>query len=72
MKYCPNCGVEILTEQQRFCEKCGASIPSSVKQSEEVVYPTTSISPMTMGFQSYDRPGGLFDISRNYFILKEK
>ena len=26
----------------------------------------------TMGFEPYDRPGGLFDINRNYYILKEK
>lgn len=71
MLYCPNCGVEV-TEQQKFCEKCGSSIPASVKQ-EKTISPSAEI-PYTpeSGMESYDRPGGLFDINRNYYILKEK
>ncbi|MBY8984364.1 MAG: zinc ribbon domain-containing protein [Candidatus Lokiarchaeota archaeon] len=76
MVYCANCGAEIQDLSQNFCEKCGSSIPTSVKQGKEEVSvaaaATTIISPSTMGFQPYDRPGGLFDINRNYYILKEK
>ncbi len=71
MSYCPNCGDEV-TEQQKFCEKCGSSIPASVIQSK--TSPTSAVTAFTPEsvMQTYDRPGGLFDISRNYYILKEK
>jgi uncharacterized protein YxjI/DNA-directed RNA polymerase subunit RPC12/RpoP len=75
MIYCANCGAEIENpEAQNFCEKCGSTIPARVKQGEKEVSPTISDSSSvtTMGFQPYDRPGGLFDINRNYYILKEK
>jgi len=73
MLYCPNCGVEV-TDQQKFCEKCGSSISARGKQSETSSAPASSIttSSSTMGFQAYDHPGGLFDINRNYYVLKEK
>ncbi len=72
MEYCSNCGTEIRDLTQNFCEKCGSSIPASVKQgktsssSAEIPYTPES------GKEIYDRPGGLFDLNRNYFILKEK
>ena len=71
MSYCPNCGDEV-TEQQKFCEKCGSSIPASVIQSK--TSPTAAVTALTpeSAMQTYDRPGGLFDINRNYYILKEK
>ncbi|MHA1987734.1 MAG: zinc-ribbon domain-containing protein [Promethearchaeota archaeon] len=77
MVNCPNCGTEIKDLTQNFCEKCGSSIPTSVKQGDEQASLTstsaTSITSSTsMGFQPYDRPGGLFDINRNYYVLKEK
>ncbi|MFX0022276.1 MAG: zinc-ribbon domain-containing protein [Candidatus Hermodarchaeota archaeon] len=64
-KYCANCGDEITDPTQNFCEKCGSPIPSSLKAEEG----QKSITPTTKG--DY-RPGGLFDINRNYYILKEK
>ncbi len=76
MVFCANCGAEIKDLSQNFCEKCGSSIPASVKQGEEVSLTsapvTSTTSPTSMGFQPYEHPGGLFDINRNYYILKEK
>ncbi|MHA2283779.1 MAG: LURP-one-related family protein [Promethearchaeota archaeon] len=75
MVFCANCGAEIKDVSQNFCEKCGSTIPDSVKQGKTEVSPTTTTSSSkitTMGFQPYDRPGGLFDINRNYYVLKEK
>ncbi|MHA2035702.1 MAG: LURP-one-related family protein [Promethearchaeota archaeon] len=75
MVFCANCGAEIKDLSQNFCEKCGSTIPASVKEGKTEVSPTTTTSSptiTTMGFQPYDRPGGLFDINRNYYILKEK
>jgi len=71
MSYCPNCGDEV-TEQQKFCEKCGSSIPASVIQNK--TSPTSAVTAPTpeSAMQTYDHPGGLFDINRNYYILKEK
>ena len=66
MPYCPNCGDEIKDITQNFCEKCGSPIPESAKTEESEAPPTTTPQPST----SY--PGGLFDINRNYYVLKEK
>ncbi|KKK44219.1 MAG: hypothetical protein Lokiarch_20130 [Candidatus Lokiarchaeum sp. GC14_75] len=73
MSHCSNCGEEIKDLSQKFCEKCGTSIKSDQEKSEKALTPTASIpSSTTLGFQKYNRPGGLFDLSRNYYILKEK
>jgi len=76
--YCKDCGAEIKDpEHQKFCEKCGSRVPSNQRQSEDVstpstTAPSTTAPSTTLGFQPYDRPGGLFDINRSYYILKEK
>ena len=71
MLYCPNCGIEV-SEQQRYCEKCGSSISARGKQEKTTSTSTEiQISPES-AVQNYDRPGGLFDLNRNYYILKEK
>jgi uncharacterized protein YxjI len=77
MVFCANCGAEIKNpETQNFCEKCGSTIPASVKEGKTEETPTTTpvttTKITTMGFEPYDRPGGLFDLNRNYYILKEK
>jgi len=65
MVYCPNCGADV-TEAQKFCEKCGSSIPAITSSpSAEIPYIPES------GKEVYDRPGGLFDLNRNYYIMKE-
>lgn len=59
-KFCPGCG-DPLQPGQKFCEKCGAKIDESApvpSQTESVAKPAPS--------------GGLFDINRNYYVLKEK
>ena len=68
-KYCPNCGDEITDSTQNFCEKCGFQIPSSLRSEEGT--PTPAVPPAA-GMQSNERPRGLFDINRNYYVLKEK
>ena len=71
--YCKDCGAEIKDpEHQKFCEKCGSPISSSQSSSEVASTPSRTAPVTTLGFESYDRPGGLFDINRNYYILKEK
>ncbi len=69
MPFCNNCGAEIKDLNQNFCEKCGSPIPASVRQVETAPIRTTLAAP-----RSYpsSQPGGLFDINRNYYILKEK
>lgn len=63
MPFCPNCGAEIKDLSQNFCENCGTQVPESMRMAETASTPTTSTT---------SRPGGLFDINRNYYILKEK
>jgi hypothetical protein len=71
--YCKDCGAEIKDpENQNFCEKCGSAIPSTQQQREVVTRSSTSTPITTLGFEPYDRHGGLFDLNRNYYILKEK
>ena len=62
MPYCPNCGDEIEDPSQKFCEKCGSPIPESLRAEESITAPITPSQPPS---------GGLFDINRNYYILKE-
>ncbi|MFX1241332.1 MAG: zinc-ribbon domain-containing protein [Promethearchaeota archaeon] len=64
-KYCSDCGDEITDPSQNFCEKCGAPIPKDDKLKEE-----TSLQPISTKNQYIS--GSLFDINRNYYILKEK
>lgn len=66
MPFCANCGAEIKDTSQNFCEKCGSPVSASVKSEETVSPPISTTQP------SPTRPGGLFDINRNYYILKEK
>ncbi len=66
MPYCKECGSEIKDINQNFCEKCGSPVPESLSSDEKASLPKTA--PQT----STTRSGGLFDINRNYYILKEK
>ena len=70
MPYCNNCGAEIKDLSQNFCEKCGSPIPASVQQGAPASTAPTTGPAKSM--KPYSRPGGLFDINRNYYILKEK
>jgi len=72
MNFCANCGAEIKDLSQSFCEKCGSPIPTSVRQSETGTAPATTAPARPSGEKSYYQPGSLFDINRNYYILKEK
>ncbi len=69
--FCANCGAET-NPNQKFCEKCGSPVQSNVQQNESssILLPTTSNAGLVM--QPYDRKGGLFDLNRNYYVLKEK
>ena len=70
--YCNNCGDDI-EPNQKFCEKCGSPVPSGTQRSQEVSStPTTPTQTIESRMEPYNRPGGLFDINRNYYILKEK
>ena len=65
---CTECGSKILKNSQKFCEQCGAEIPFITETAEKTAsIPTTQAQQMP-----YSRPGGLFDINRTYYVLKEK
>ncbi len=72
MPYCQNCGEEIKDLSQNFCEKCGSPITNIESQSETVLTSVTTPSAGPSSRQAYHSPGSLFDINRNYYILKEK
>ncbi len=64
---CSKCGASLRSESQKFCEKCGAEISNLPIPQEKAPVNT----PITSRQPSY-RKGSLFDINRNYYILKEK
>ena len=72
MSFCANCGSEIKDLSQNFCEKCGSSIPASVNEGKISSSSAEIPHIPESGKEIYDRPGGLFDLNRNYYILKEK
>lgn len=63
---CPNCGEEIKSPNQRFCEECGSELLPSASN-VEAKPARVAMPPPTTG-----RMLGLFDVNRNYYILKEK
>ena len=69
--FCANCGAET-NPNQKFCEKCGSPVQSNVQQREQAITPISTSSSITSVMEPYNRPGGLFDINRNYYVLKEK
>ena len=62
MPYCDNCGAKVSNEQ-RYCEKCGSELKRKPIK-EELIQPEVIKAPQI--------EGGLFDIDRNYYIIKEK
>ena len=67
LKFCPNCEAEIRKPSQKFCEMCGSKLDVVVEESEIISTPSDPSQHI-----SYSRPGGLFDINRTYYVLKEK
>ena len=64
---CSNCGDKI-DPGQKFCEKCGAELRSVKKLPEE----GEKISLTSPPSQTPSDGAGLFDLSRNYYIIKER
>ena len=64
INYCPNCGKELKSPDQKFCENCGANLQIGGKIESN----TSKESAKVVSTQ----PTGLFDVNRNYYILKEK
>ena len=70
MMFCTQCGAELKSGDQKFCEACGAKIASKQENTETKVSPEANLS--TNISTTNLRPVGLFDLSRIYYILKEK
>jgi len=65
---CPNCGEKVKDRNQNFCEKCGSELDSTVKIPEAKIEKAPQVAPSP----AYQKYLGLFDLNRNYYILKEK
>jgi len=65
---CPNCGDPIEGENQKFCEKCGSDVRSvkspREKQNQISLASSTKKTPLDSA--------ELFDLNRNYYIIKER
>ncbi|MBN1800878.1 MAG: LURP-one-related family protein [Candidatus Lokiarchaeota archaeon] len=79
--HCPECGKITRIEDQKYCEECGASLPSKEKIVKEGVESNRASIPFQPRPQqvstTFEEPsvrasGGIFDINRNYYIIKEK
>ncbi len=70
--FCNNCGEEIKNLSKKFCEKCGSSVQFNEQQREQAPKPIGTPTSISSVMQPYDHPGGLFDLNRNYYVLKEK
>jgi len=66
LKFCPSCGEKLKNEDQNFCEKCGTNLELYEKEGKIESKITTSSPVITQP------TGKLFDLNRNYYILKEK
>ncbi len=73
--FCSNCGVEVKDLNQRFCQECGFKISSETEQAPvnaPVSTPVNAPVSTPVSAPVGTRPMGLFDINRNYYVLKEK
>jgi len=66
LKFCPSCGEKLKNEEQNFCEKCGANLDVYKKEGKIESQITTPSLTITQP------PSKLFDLNRDYYILKEK
>jgi uncharacterized protein YxjI len=65
--YCPECGIELKKPDQKFCEQCGANFNKfRIEDNQD------SVAKPQIPKQTSQPSGGLFDINRNYYIIKEK
>jgi uncharacterized protein YxjI len=62
MQYCDNCGAKVSNEQ-KFCEKCGSEL---IRESPSEMKP----EPQSRATSKTDV--SLFDLNRNYYVIKEK
>lgn len=67
MNNCPNCGAKV-NQEQKYCEECGTELfitekPTNSTVESQKVTQTQSVSQIK---------GGLFDINRNYYLIKER
>ena len=69
MNFCTQCGSKITDKTQKFCLHCGAELKQPGTLNENRIE-TTQAAPVQYG--SYSKQGGLFDINRTYYVLKEK
>ncbi len=71
VKFCPSCGEKIKIDDQNFCESCGSPVPIKKDISLTESKPVSS-APSATSTSMAPIQGGLFDINRNYYVLKEK
>ena len=67
MKTCPNCGATVSPEQ-RYCEECGTELLSKVKDVTSQNQSQSEVKPIKVDIGK----AKLFDIKRNYYVIKER
>lgn len=72
MPFCADCGAKI-GEKDLFCEKCGAKVvKGQTAGTAKPSGPVSATTTMPMQTPTPSGTGGLFDQSRNFYVLKEK
>ena len=71
--FCPGCGQAIKEKEQKYCEKCGYDLKEEREKETEVKIKSSSEQKVISSVPVADHQvGGLFDLNRNFYILKEK
>ena len=65
--YCQNCGEKIVSSDQKYCEKCGSQLKDTNFSDESKL--KTAETPLK---SVPHKQIGLFDINRNYYLIKER
>ncbi|MFW9770925.1 MAG: LURP-one-related family protein [Promethearchaeota archaeon] len=68
--FCQNCGEKIANNDQKYCEKCGSELRRPIK--EEEGKNSKPKKENTVSKPSQLEGASLFDISRNYYLIKER
>ncbi|MFX0179871.1 MAG: LURP-one-related family protein [Candidatus Hodarchaeota archaeon] len=65
--YCSQCGMKIKDANQKYCEECGSELKKKL-ESKEPESKTVSSTPKSERYEE----GGLFDLDRSYYLIKER
>ncbi|MFX1586642.1 MAG: LURP-one-related family protein [Promethearchaeota archaeon] len=64
--HCSHCGTKIKDKNQKYCEECGSELKKIESMESESKTVSTTPEP------EKHKEGGLFDLDRSYYLIKER